>query len=76
MCICAYSFSLRKFIAEKLPPLQFKNPNVQVVLFKNRHSFPAIWVYFSSGNKVMVAVEGKSPEKIMSEVTAVAAKTE
>ena len=56
--------------------MQFKNPNVQVVLFKNRHPFPAISVYFSNGSKVMVAVEGKSPEKIMSELTAVAAKTE
>lgn len=56
--------------------MQFKNPNVQVVLFKNRHPFPAISVYFSNGSKVMVTVEGKSPEKIMSELTAVAAKTE
>ena len=74
MCGCFSTF--RRFIAKKLPPLQFKNPNVQVVLFKNRHPFPAIWIYFKDGSKVMVAVEGKSPDKIMDELTAVAAKTE
>ena len=77
MCMWLHvSFPFRKFIAEKLPPLQFKNPNVQVVLFKNRHQFPAVWVYFSDGNKIMLAVEGKTPDKIMDELTAVAAKTE
>ena len=77
MTVCAYLlFTFRKFIAEKLPPLQFKNPNVQVVLFKNRHPFPAVWIYFSDGSKVMLAVEGKTPDRIMDELTAVAAKTE
>ena len=59
-----------------MPPLQFKNPDVQVVLFKNKHPFPAIWIYFVDGRKVMLAVEGKSPEKIMTELSSVAAKTE
>lgn len=66
----------RRFIAEKLPPIQYKNPDVQVVMFKNKHPFPAIRIYFEDGKKVMLAVEGKSPEKIMSELSAVAVKTE
>lgn len=61
---------------EKLPPIQYKNPGVQVVLFKNKHPFPSIWVYFSDGKKVMLAVEGKPPDKILSELASVAAKTE
>ena len=66
----------RKFISEKLPPIQYKNPNVQVVLFKNKHPYPAIWIYFEDGRKVMLGVEGKPPERIVSELSAVAAKTE
>ena len=36
----------RKFISEQLPPIQFKNPDVQVVTFKNITTNPAINVYF------------------------------
>ena len=71
-----YFLIFRKFIAEKLPPLQYKNPDVQVVLFKNKHSFPAIRIYFDDGRKMMLAVEGKPPDRIMEELSAVAAKTE
>lgn len=54
--ICDYYVSLvgiillyRQFISTKLPPVQFKNPEVQIVLFKNAHhfKFPAVKVYFS-----------------------------
>lgn len=78
-CICEWHSNLvvcRKFISEKLPPIQYKNPNVQVVLFKNKHPYPAIWIYFEDGRKVMLGVEGKPPERIVSELSAVAAKTE
>lgn len=70
------SAGLRKFIREKLPPIQYKNPEVQVVLFKNKHPFPAVWVYFEDGKKAMLAVEGKTPEKILAELSSLAAKTE
>lgn len=42
-------FLYRQFISTKLPPVQFKNPEVQIVLFKNAHhfKFPAVKVYFS-----------------------------
>ena len=56
--------------------MQYKNPNVQVVLFENKHPYPAIWIYFEDGRKVMLGVEGKPPERIVSELSAVAAKTE
>ena len=71
-----YILCCRKFISEQLPPIQYKNPEVQVVLFKNRHPFPVIWIYFDDGGKVMLAVEGKTPDTILSELAAVAAKTE
>lgn len=70
------SNGLRQFISQKLPPIQFKNPNVQVVLFKNEAKFPNMKVYYNNGQKVMLDVEGKSAECIYNELSAVAGKTE
>lgn len=42
--ICVYSN--RQFIAEKLPPIQFKNPDVQMVTFKSATPTPIIKIYF------------------------------
>ena len=40
------SHCCRRFITEKLPPVQFKNPNVQVLMFKNTKPTPVINIYF------------------------------
>ena len=44
----------RQFISQKLPPIQFKNPNVQVVLFKNEAKFPNVKIYYSKWRKVLI----------------------
>ena len=89
----------RQFISKELPPIQYKNPEVQMVLFKNAHhyKFPAVKIYYSvfivmnsahcilyqvlfdaagNGRCVMLDVEGKQPDAILAELTAIAGKTE
>jgi len=47
VCGIIYSSApCRKFIAENLPPIQFKNPNVQMVTFKNATPTPFVNIYF------------------------------
>ncbi|XP_064400370.1 small ribosomal subunit protein mS25-like [Halichondria panicea] len=70
------NYGIRSFISQRLPTIQFKNPNVQVVLFKNEEKFPNIWIYFNDSQKIMLDVEGKTDEEIYSELSAVAGKTE
>lgn len=69
---------LRQFISKELPPIQYKNPEVQMVLFKNAHhyKFPAVKIYYRNGRCVMLDVEGKQPDAILAELTAIAGKTE
>ena len=49
--ICVYSN--RQFIAEKLPLIQFKNPDVQMVTFKSATPTPIIKIYFGELHNLM-----------------------
>ncbi len=40
----------RQFIKEKLPPIQYNNPSVQVVLFKNTGKPPFVNIFFGEPN--------------------------
>ena len=44
--VCVHLLYYRQFLKERLPPIQFKNPNVQFVLFKNRKPTPFVDIYF------------------------------
>lgn len=47
----------RQFIKEELPPIQYKNPMVQVVLFKNSGKPPFVNIYLGESLAVVSAIE-------------------
>lgn len=53
MFVTKASLFCRTFISKHLPPIQFKNPNVQMVTFKNTTTNPAINVYFGQWHAVL-----------------------
>lgn len=56
------SKGLRQFISKKLPPVQFKNPEVQMMLFKNAYhfKFPVVNIYFSKPSFCAAVIQGKA----------------
>lgn len=66
------SHGIRQFVKEQLPPIQFKHPNIQFSLIKNRKPTPSINIYLSDDRYVTLDVENKEPELILSELASVA----
>lgn len=54
----------REFVIWCLPQLQYKNPDVQVVTFKNMTPSPFIRVFTDDGKDVVVDIDGKANEEI------------
>lgn len=53
-----------EFAFWELPRMQFKNPEVQFLKFKNLTPTPYIQFYFKNGENLLVDVYGKSKEEI------------
>ncbi|CAG0882630.1 unnamed protein product [Darwinula stevensoni] len=54
----------RDFIFWHLPQLQFKNPNVQMVTFKDLTPTPFIKLYLEGNEQVLMDVDGYTKEQI------------
>ena len=55
----------RDFVFWNIPQVQFKNPNVQIVTFKNQTPTPFITCFLSDGNKVYFDVDSQSNKEII-----------
>ncbi|KAB0378602.1 hypothetical protein FD755_010180, partial [Muntiacus reevesi] len=68
--------STLKFVFFNVPQIQYKNPWVQVMLFKNMTPTPFLRFYLDSGEQVLVDVETKSNKEIMEHVKKILGKNE
>uniref|UniRef100_A0ABI7WR01 Small ribosomal subunit protein mS25 n=1 Tax=Felis catus TaxID=9685 RepID=A0ABI7WR01_FELCA len=65
----------RKFVFFNIPQIQYKNPWVQIIMFKNMTPSPFLRFYLDSGEQVLVDVETKSNKEIMEHVKKILGKS-
>merc|ERR1712121_490034 len=65
----------RDFVFWNLPQVQFKNPNVQIVTFKNLTPSPFITCFLKDNSKVYFDVDSQSNADIISRLTATLGKS-
>ncbi|XP_012865787.1 PREDICTED: 28S ribosomal protein S25, mitochondrial [Dipodomys ordii] len=70
------SFFRRKFVFFNIPQIQYKNPWVQIMMFKNMTPTPFLRFYLDSGEQVLVDVETKSNKEIMEHIRKILGKSE
>ncbi|KAF6214279.1 hypothetical protein GE061_009019 [Apolygus lucorum] len=66
----------RDFAFWYVPQVQYKNPDVQVITFKNMTPTPFIKCYLDNGEQMLIDVFDKSKEEIMDHLIRVVGKTE
>ncbi|TKC41481.1 hypothetical protein EI555_001582 [Monodon monoceros] len=66
----------RKFVFFNIPQIQYKNPWVQIMMFKNMTPTPFLRFYLDSGEQVLVDVETKSNKEIMEHIKKILGKNE
>ncbi|CAL8250846.1 unnamed protein product [Boreogadus saida] len=66
----------RKFVFFNIPQIQYKNPWVQVVMFKNMTPSSFLKFYLDDGEQVLVDVEGKDHQLITQHVKKILCKSE
>jgi len=65
----------KSFVFWTLPQLQYKNPSVQVVTFKNMTPSPFIRCYFDDGKQMIIDVDSKTNDEIISHLINVVGKS-
>ncbi|BES89160.1 unnamed protein product [Nesidiocoris tenuis] len=65
----------RDFAFWYIPQVQYKNPDVQVITFKNMTPTPFIKCYMESGDHMLIDVFDKTKEEIMDHLVRVLGKT-
>uniref|UniRef100_A0A8D0DH16 Small ribosomal subunit protein mS25 n=1 Tax=Salvator merianae TaxID=96440 RepID=A0A8D0DH16_SALMN len=66
----------RKFVFFNIPQIQYKNPSVQIVMFKNITPSPFLKFYLDNGEQVLVDVEEKTNKEIVQHVKKILGKSE
>uniref|UniRef100_A0A0K8TSD7 Small ribosomal subunit protein mS25 n=1 Tax=Tabanus bromius TaxID=304241 RepID=A0A0K8TSD7_TABBR len=66
----------REFVFWNLPQIQYKNPNVQVITFKNMTPSPFVRCYFEDGNDILVDIDSKTRDEILKHLVTVVGKSE
>eukprot|EP00062_Callorhinchus_milii_P006285 gi/632946638/ref/XP_007888655.1/ PREDICTED: 28S ribosomal protein S25, mitochondrial isoform X2 [Callorhinchus milii] len=66
----------RKFVFFNIPQIQYKNPWVQIVMFKNMTPSPFLKFYLDNAEQVLVDVEGKTNKEIVQHVRTILGKTQ
>ncbi|KAG7205582.1 hypothetical protein KM043_007553 [Ampulex compressa] len=66
----------REFVFWHLSQIQYKNPKVQVITFKNITPTPFIKCYYSNGNTMLIDVDNRNNEDIMNHLLKVVGKSE
>ncbi|XP_071554779.1 small ribosomal subunit protein mS25 [Temnothorax nylanderi] len=65
----------RDFVFWHLPQLQYKNPDVQMVTFRNLTPSPFIKCYYEDGKKMLIDVDSKSKDEILEHLIRVIGKS-
>ncbi|KRT78586.1 hypothetical protein AMK59_8118, partial [Oryctes borbonicus] len=65
----------REFVFWYLPPIQFKNSNVQICTFKNLTPSPFIKCYYDTGRQMLIDVHNRTKEEIYDHLVKVVGKT-
>jgi len=65
----------RDFVFWYLPQLQYKNPNVQIVTFKNLTPSPFIKCYYEDGKTMLIDIDSKSKDAILDHLIKVVGKS-
>ncbi|XP_072305774.1 small ribosomal subunit protein mS25 [Eucyclogobius newberryi] len=66
----------RKFVFFNIPQIQYQNPRVQIMMFKNMTPSPFLKFYLDDGEQVLVDVEGKDHKQIALHVKKILSKSE
>ncbi|KAK7884875.1 hypothetical protein WMY93_027998 [Mugilogobius chulae] len=66
----------RKFVFFNIPQIQYQNPRVQIMMFKNMTPSPFLKFYLDDGEQVLVDVEGKDHKQISQHVKKILGKSE
>ncbi|KAK3540686.1 hypothetical protein QTP70_034673 [Hemibagrus guttatus] len=66
----------RKFVFFSVPQIQYKNPWVQIMMFKNMTPSPFLRFYLDDGEQVLVDVEGKDYKEITQHVRKMLGKSD
>ncbi|XP_077455063.1 small ribosomal subunit protein mS25 [Stigmatopora argus] len=72
----ALSDGARKFVFFNIPQIQYKNPWVQIMMFKNMTPSPFLRFYLDDGEQVLVDVEGKDRKSISGHVKTILGKSQ
>lgn len=65
----------RDFVFWKIPQVQYKNPEVQIITFRNMTPTPFVKLYYEDGEQLLIDVDNKSKEQIMRHLVKVAGKS-
>ncbi|XP_012540769.1 probable 28S ribosomal protein S25, mitochondrial [Monomorium pharaonis] len=65
----------RDFVFWHLPQLQYKNPNVQIVTFKNITPSPFIKCYYENGKTMLIDLDSKTKDEILEHLVRVVGKS-
>ncbi|OCT85782.1 28S ribosomal protein S25, mitochondrial [Xenopus laevis] len=66
----------RKFVFFNIPQIQYQNPWVQIMMFKNMTPSPFLRFYLDSGEQVLVDIDDKSNTEISQHVKKILGKKE
>ncbi|KAH0630195.1 hypothetical protein JD844_012919 [Phrynosoma platyrhinos] len=70
------SLGARKFVFFNIPQIQYKNPWLQIVMFKNMTPSPFLKFYLDTGEQVLVDIEDKTNKEITQHIKKILGKTE
>ncbi|NXA05555.1 RT25 protein, partial [Sapayoa aenigma] len=65
----------RKFVYFNIPQIQYKNPWVQIMLFRNMTPSPFLRFYLDNGEQVLVDVEDKTNKEITEHIKKILGKS-
>ncbi|XP_070500516.1 small ribosomal subunit protein mS25-like [Chironomus tepperi] len=63
------------FVFWTLPQLQYKNPDVQIVTFKNMTPSPFIRCYYEDGKQILIDIDSRSNDEIVNHLIKVIGKS-
>lgn len=66
---------IRSFVFWHLAQVQFKNPDVQVITFKNMTPSPFISCFYNNGKKMLVDVDNRDKDQILEHLIKVVGKS-
>ncbi|NWX24084.1 RT25 protein, partial [Aegotheles bennettii] len=73
--VCFLFLLSRKFVFFNIPQIQYKNPWVQIMLFKNMTPSPFLRFYLDNGEQVLVDVEDKTNKEITEHIKKILGKS-